>query len=782
MQGAFTHLRWLTVVIPTTFLLTLEAVALVVVAPLTAPWVAVLVTAAITILGVIVFSRLVFRVVEGIQAHLVQRNRQLSALNAVGSALGQSLELPDMVGRTLEKVLELTDSRAGVVFLLDEDSGRMVPCGARGEGHEALLGLGGGTIEEVADSVVLRTSQDAAQAVADAARDSGLAHFAIVPLKTKGRPVGMMAIASADQRGLGEPEQQWLASMGAQIGMAIENSHLYGAARRRTEQLAALNEASLSLTSELSLQSVLQKVVDLSRQVVQARYGALGVLNEQGRIQEFITSGISPKERKRIGNSPEGKGLLGLIMKEGRTLRVAEMGAHPQSAGFPPNHPVMHSLLGLPIVYKGRTIGDLYLTDKQGAAEFTQEDQDAVTLFAAQAAVAIEKARLYEEERRRAQEWRSLFELGEQVAASLDLHALLKTVVKRAQELINTDAAMLMLLSPDRDELVLAASAGLRTKAMRSLRVPVGQAVSGPLGEGRPYIIEDYMTDPRRTTPPIAEIVEERLVSFIAARFAAKGKLLGVLHVANRTQTQFSEHDARLLQAFANLAAIAVENARLYEQVQSLAVLEERERIGMDLHDGVIQSIYAVGLNLEECSEDVFNQPHNVRTRLEKAINNLNQVIKDIRGYIFDLRPRALESANLTEALSALVRELRVNSLIDVNLVVDGDRDPGSRLREEEVTSLFHIAQEALANVQKHARASAVEARLTMRNGFLRLAISDNGVGFAPGRGTDSSRRGLRNMADRAQGLGGRFSIQSAPGQGTSVEVEVPVGHGEGEG
>jgi two-component system sensor histidine kinase DevS len=781
VQALSARLRWATIVVATALLLILETVMLVVVEPLTAPWVAVPVAAAITLLGVTFFFRFIFQIIEGVEVHLVQRNRQLFALNAVGNVLGQSLELEDMVGRTLEKVLEVTDSRAGVVFVLDEDIGRMIPCGARGEGHEALLGLGGGTIEELGDSVVLRTPQDAAKAVAEAARDSGLAHFAIVPLRAKGRPVGMMAIASDHQRELGETEQQWLASMGAQIGVAIENSHLYRAARQRTEQLAALNEASLSLTSELSLRAVLQKVVDLSRQVVQARYGALGILDEQGRIQEFITSGISARERTRIGDPPEGKGVLGLIMREGKALRLGDIRAHPQFVGFPPHHPVMHSLLGLPIVYKGRTIGDLYLTDKEGGAEFTQEDQDAVTLFAAQAAVAIENARLYEEERRRAQEWRSLFELGEQVAASLDLHALLETVVQRAQELLRTDVAMLTLLSPGGDELTIAACVGLCTEALRNLRVPVRQTMPEPPAEEEgPVIIEDYLTDPRRTTPPIPEILEERLVSFIAARFAAKGKLMGVLHVANRTPTHFSEHDAKLLQAFANLAAVAVENARLYEQVQSLAVLEERQRIGMDLHDGVIQSIYAVGLNLEECSEEVFNQPSDVRVRLEKAINDLNQVIKDIRNYIFDLRPRALESTNLADALSALIRELRVNSLVDANLVVDGGRDLSSMLTEDQVTNLFHIAQEALTNVQKHARASAVEARLTTRNGVLRLAISDNGVGFAPGRDSDPGHRGLRNMAERAQSLGGRLSLESAPGKGTSVVVDVPLGSREG--
>jgi two-component system sensor histidine kinase DevS len=599
-------------------------------------------------------------------------------------------------------------------------------------------------------------------------------------------PAAFLLTLEAVTVGVVEPlTAPWLAALAAAavtlLGAVFFSRLVFRAVEEAQARLAALNEASLSLTSELSLEAVLQKVVDLSRQVVRARYGALGVLDEQGRIREFITSGISREERERIGRPPEGKGVLGLIMREGRALRLAEISAHPQSAGFPSNHPVMHTLLGLPIVYKGRTIGDLYLTEKEGGAEFSQQDQDAVTLFAAQAAVAIENARLYQEERRRAQEWRSVFELGEQVAASLDLHALLETVVQQAQELLRTDAALLTLLSPGRDELVVVASVGLRTEAVRNLRIAVGQTAPEPTEEEEsPVIIEDYVTD-RRTAPPIPDIVEEGLVSFIAARFAAKGKLLGVLDVANRTPTRFSEHDAQLLQAFANLAAIAVENAGLYERVQSLAVLEERQRIGMDLHDGVIQSIYAVGLNLEECTEEVFDQPQDVHARLDKAINDLNQVIKDIRNYIFDLRPGALESSDLVDALSTLVRELRVNSLVEASLVVDGGRDLSSTLTADQVSNLYHIAQEALANVQKHARASAVEARVTTRNGLLRLAISDNGVGFAPGRGAEPEHRGLRNMSERAQSLGGRLSLESSPGRGTTLAVEVPIGSMEGE-
>jgi two-component system sensor histidine kinase DegS len=188
-----------------------------------------------------------------------------------------------------------------------------------------------------------------------------------------------------------------------------------------------------------------------------------------------------------------------------------------------------------------------------------------------------------------------------------------------------------------------------------------------------------------------------------------------------------------------------------------------------------------VGLNLEECTEEVFDQPQDVRARLDKAINDLNQVIKDIRNYIFDLRPGALESSDFTDALSTLVRELRVNSLIEANLVVDGGRDLSATLTGDQVSNLFHIAQEALANVQKHARASAVEARVTTRNGLLRLAISDNGIGFAPGRGAEPEHRGLGNMAERAQSLGGHLSLESSPGKGTTVVVEVPMGSMEGQ-
>ncbi len=607
LEPLFSRLRWLTVLIPAASVLVLVLLALLVLEPLGSLWVAVLAVAVVTVAGATVFSRAVFGILERVQRRLVEQNRQLRALSAVDAVVSETfLELDELADRTLEKVIEVTGTRAGVIFLMEEGAG-LKAVSARGQGHEALLGLGSSSLEKVPEGVVLRTPAEAADQTAEAVRRAGLAYFIVVPLRSKGRLVGMMALASEEERRLAGPEQAWLTTMGSQIGVAIDHARLYHTTHRRTEYLSALNEASLSLTSERSLEAVLQKVVDLSRRVVEARYGALGVFGEDGRIQQFITSGISKEERERIGRWPEGKGLLGLVMREGQTLRIADIASDSRAAGFPPHHPVMRNLLALPITYKGRTIGDLYLADKEGADGFTEEDEEAVTLFAAQAAVAIE-------------------------------------------------------------------------------------------------------------------------------------------------------------------------NARLYERVQALAVVEERERIGMDLHDGVMQAIYGVGLNLEGCAEDVDDNPAAVRERLNKAIGDLNQIIRDIRNYIFGLRPQPLAERSFSRALAELVEELRVNSLIEADLVLDGEKEP--LLSEEQAANLFHIAQESLANVQKHAQATRVQARLSHGNGILKLSIRDNGVGFDVDVPPVPSHRGVRNIRERVQALGGRLTLRSAPGWGTEVTVEVPLGEG----
>jgi signal transduction histidine kinase len=373
------------------------------------------------------------------------------------------------------------------------------------------------------------------------------------------------------------------------------------------ERLSSLSRLSVRITSSLDLPVVLQEAVDAACELTAARYGALGVFDAAGKIRDFITHGVTPEERRRIGDPPKGSGLLGWLEHVQEPLRLADLAQHPRSAGFPPNHPPMKSFLGAPIRLGEARLGNLYLTEKAGERPFTQEDEELLVLFAAQAAVAIHNAHLHQ---------------------SID--------------------------------------------AERELR----------------------------------------------------------------------------------------------------AKLEERERIGMDLHDGVIQSIYAVGLGLDGAAHQLEEAPHDARRRLDRAIDDLNGVIEDIRGYVFDLRPQVAEAADLPRALSDLVEKLRVNTLIQAELRLDGQMPA---LDREQAVELFHIAQEALTNVAKHSRASSVDVRLSGDDRTLSLEISDNGVGFDPEARYDSQRQGLRNITDRARRLGASLSIDSEPGRRTRVQVALPV-------
>jgi signal transduction histidine kinase len=407
----------------------------------------------------------------------------------------------------------------------------------------------------------------------------------------------------------------------------IFRSHTTG---QRAAQLDAMRAASSALTSELDLSVVLQKVVDLSCELVNARYAALGVLNVDGtEIEQFITAGIPNKMRASIGPFPRGHGLLGAIIEEGRSIRVDNIAADLRSTGDPGHHPHMHTFLGVPIVSKGRVFGNLYLTDKR---------------------------------------------LGEQ---------------------------------------------GFTTEARRvhgGHRVKTEDKESG----------EVY--------PP------------------------------------FTQEDEETLELFAMQAAIAIENALLHRQSEALAIAKERERIAMDLHDGIIQSIYAVGLTLDDGRFYLDQDPARTRGRIDQAIDDLNGVIGDLRNYIMDLEPERFRERDLTTGLEDLARELRAGSFLSV--VTDLSTEAAAQLSHDQTRALLHIANEALANARKHARATGIRITLTGDENSVRLTIKDDGVGMdaAPaGHG-----HGLANMAQRTEQLGATLEFDSDIGSGTQVSVITP--------
>ena len=395
---------------------------------------------------------------------------------------------------------------------------------------------------------------------------------------------------------------------------------------RRTPQqaLEALNRAALSIATEVSLEKVLQQITDSARELVGARYAALGVPDSEGNLEKFITSGLSPQHVKAIPYLPQGSGLLGAIMKEKRTIRLPHIGEDPRSVGFPPEHPQMVSFLGVPIIAGAEVLGNLYLTDK---------------------------------------------------------------------------------IDGDDDQ-------------------TLGEAVSGH--------------------------------SFSMKRSA-----------------EFSAADQRLVEMFAAHAAVAIQNARLYEQVGRLAIIEERSRIGMDLHDGVIQSIYAVGLTLESARLLLPDEPAKANDILLQAIASLNDAIRDIRNFILDLRPQRF-SGDLNQALARLIREFQANAMVPVKFLAPPDTL--SSLPLPTSRTIFLTTQEALANVARHARATEVVVEIWNEVEQIVLCVNDDGIGFNIKEQAQSLGHGLANMKARAEELNGACMIQSTTGEGTQVCLQLPIG------
>jgi signal transduction histidine kinase len=379
-----------------------------------------------------------------------------------------------------------------------------------------------------------------------------------------------------------------------------ETAHLDATGRAAVQ---ALSDAIGGIAGVVTVETVLQLIVDRVRELVGARYAALGILGEdRRRIERFITSGITAEQRRLLGAPPQGHGLLGLIITEGHSLRIGDIAAHPASYGFPPHHPHMTTLLGVPVRLKNRIIGNLYLTDKVSGQDFTEDDQELTDLFA--------------------------------------LHA-----------------------------------------------------------------------------------------------------------------------------------GIAIENARLHDAVQHLAVVDERERIGKDLHDGIIQSLYAISLSLEDVPEMMAGDEEEAAARVDRAIDSLNAAIADLRQFVVGLRPEHVDRTDLTGLLAALVDQVRQNHIIDVDLDLPEEQiDLDAHGRGE----MLHIAREALSNTTRHADASRVRLALALEDGNVRLEVADDGIGFDPDRPPPHGHHGLANMRDRAQALGGSIDIRSQPG-GTTIIVYVPT-------
>jgi two-component system sensor histidine kinase DevS len=544
------------------------------------------------------------------------------------------------------------------------------------------------------------------------------------------------------------------------------------------DRLAALHRASLELISDLSLATVLERIVQLAHEQAGARYAALGVVDDSGKLVEFIPVGMSAEDIAKMPHQPQGKGLLGLFKKERRTIRIPEINADPRSVGFPPHHPRMHSFLGVPIISGERLLGQLYLTDKRDYPEFTEIDQQVIETLAAYAAVAISNARFYktildrdQEVTQRNEDLALINDIAAALAGSLDIDDILDKTLGRVISHLGVDAGEIFLREEGEKDLHLALHRGNSAEAFWSRdQFRVGEGIIGLVAEtGKPLVNLDPLKDTRYLR---RAVVEAGFHCISAIPLLVRNNVVGVMGIATHRECHLDEREVNLLMAIGSWAAINIENARLHRQARRLAVLEERERIGMDLHDGIIQSIYGVGLALDYARMALEDDPKQARVKIEQSIEALNSTIRDIRSYILDLRPRQFHGQDLMQGLHRLVDEFRANA--DAEATLAGPQEGLVDFPAPNATALFHICQEALANVAKHSTARRVDVRVWAVKDRVLLEVADNGEGFDLRKMSVTLGHGLSNMHTRARKVGGDVEITSYPGEGTTVLAWVP--------
>lgn len=546
--------------------------------------------------------------------------------------------------------------------------------------------------------------------------------------------------------------------------------------------MRALHRATLALYTDLTLEGVLHRITQSAKDLANARYAAIGIPDGKGGLETFVTVGMREEEVRRIPHHPVGRGLIGEILRNGQSIRVREISRHPSAVGFPPGHPQMRSFLGVPIAAYGRPIGQIYLTDRIDAVEFSEEDQQLIELLAAHAAAAIENARLYRQVLRsqgelaqKNEELGLINNLASAVASSIDLDELLENQLERVMGLFEARAGEIFLREEHEGAFRLAIHRGEPEDSFwEKDRFHIDEGVVGRVGKsGDPVWTSELDGDPALLRD---SMIAQGVGTLVAAPLTARGRVVGVLTLAFDGERPRNPNQLGLLAAVGAGVGIAVENARLYRQARRLAVLEERERIGMDLHDGIIQSIYAVGLTLEYTRLQAKEDSEGVFDKIEEAIGGLNAIIRDIRAYILDLQPARFQMSSLGAGLEMLLREFKANTLVEADLMLEPEAL--ERLGKDAAAALFHIVQEALANAGKHAKATRIWVSVKVDDRRVALHVIDNGRGFDPQRERTKLGHGLQNMNERARQVGGDFEIASSPGEGTTITVRLPVDEG----
>jgi signal transduction histidine kinase len=529
------------------------------------------------------------------------------------------------------------------------------------------------------------------------------------------------------------------------------------------DRVHALLEAVVSIESDLELETVLRRIVEAATTLVDARYGALGVIGEGDRLARFVTVGMTEEEIVAIGHWPTGHGILGLLIKEPSLIRLADLSAHPASFGLPHAHPPMRRFLGVPVRVREEVFGNLYLTEKAGGGEFDEDDENVVAALATAAGVAIENARLYQDARQR-ERWREASaEVSTSLLSGTAPAEVLALVARRAREIC--DATFATVALAEGEDLVVEAADGEHADLLRGRRVAIDDVLAGPvIREGDSLILADAAKAARDVVspPPVA------MGAVLIVPLGTGPAVRGVLCVANAPgRPPFTESSQRLLEAFAAQAAVALELAERRRDAERLVLLEDRDRIAKDLHDTVIQRLFATAMTLMSAIK--ITQHPDVAVRVQRAVDDLDETIRQIRSTIFALQATPGDLPALRNRILAVIDGISESLGFAPSVRLEGLVD--TRVDDEIGEQLIAVLQEALSNVVRHAHARHVGVSVHAGEDLV-LIVEDDGTGIPPG----GRRSGLRNLADRARNLGGSFETRDREGGGSVLEWRVPLG------
>ncbi|WP_354638286.1 GAF domain-containing sensor histidine kinase [Kitasatospora camelliae] len=541
------------------------------------------------------------------------------------------------------------------------------------------------------------------------------------------------------------------------------------AARGTRDRIHSLLEAVLAVGRDLELNQALRHVVEAAVTLVDAEYGALGVIGDDRYLSQFVPVGVGDEEIKRIGPLPSGHGLLGELIHHPAPLRLTEIAEHPSSYGFPAHHPPMHTFLGVPIRVRDKVFGNLYLTEKRGGAEFDAEDEAVLSTLAVAAGVAIENARLYTQARLHERWLTAGAEITSSLLSGSAEQEVLDLLVDRAAEIARADLAVVALRLPDTQELEVRIAVGLKAEEHRGLVLPLeGSFVGAAVCAGGLVVSTDVHEDPRITVgPPRWEGLGPAVAVPIGT---SEGGIRGVLMLARAAGAPlFEEDESGPLQGFAGQAAVAMELAERRRDSEQVALLEERDRIARDLHDLAIQRLFATGMTLQGATRFIDHPGAN--ERVLRAIDDLDETAKTIRSTIFGLRTRDTGPAarglraKVVEAVARAAEVLGFTPALRMTGLLDTTVPPA--VADEAIA----VLQETLSNVARHASAGSAEVWLAAADGELVVTVTDDGVGLPEG----GRRSGLANLAERATALGGGFDARALPAGGTGIVWRVPL-------